>query len=109
MPPASRRLLCLCTVFALAVTGRASAQSVPGPPGPGEWWKSDAVKKELGLTHEQSLRIDVVFQSVRAQLEPDYDRLDKLEARLSQLIAHDADEATVMKQVDTVETLRASL
>ena len=80
-PPAYRRLL--CAIFALAVTGAASAQSVPGPPGAGQWWKSDPVKKELGLTPDQSMRIDHVFQSVRSQLEQDYDLLDKLEARLS--------------------------
>jgi Spy/CpxP family protein refolding chaperone len=106
-PSALRRLL--CTVFALAVAGAVSAQSIPGPPGAGQWWKSEPVSKELGLTHDQSMRIDHVFQSVRSQLEQDYDLLDKLEAKLSQLIAIDADETTVMKQVDKVETLRASL
>ena len=53
-----QRLVCLA--FVLAAAASASAQTLPEPPGP--WWRSEPVKKELGLTNDQSMRIDHIWQ-----------------------------------------------
>ena len=66
-------------------------------------------QKELGLSAEQSARIDAVFQAAIPQLRPKKEELDKQEAELSQLIAADADEALVTRQVDKVEAIRRSM
>jgi len=104
-PTMCRRLLCV--VFVLAAAGTAAAQALPEPSGP--WWRSDSVKKELGLTNEQSMRIDHIWQSALPQLQQEKDRLDDLEARLSHLIETDADETVIVHQIDRVETLRGNM
>ena len=72
------------------------------------WWKSEPFKKELGLTAEQSARIDKIWQAARLELRQEWDELSKLEAKLSRLIQNDADEAILSRQVDRVETARAN-
>jgi len=105
-PTMCRRLLCV--VFLLTTTaGWASAQALPEPSGP--WWRSDSVKKELGLTNEQSMRIDHIWQSMLPQLQQEKSHLDDLEARLSHLIETDADETVVVHQIDRVEALRGDM
>jgi Spy/CpxP family protein refolding chaperone len=101
-----RRLLCL--IFALAAAGTA-AQTLPGPEASDEWWKSEPVRKELGLTRGQSMRIGRVFQAMQPKLLQERERLDQLEARLSHLITVNAGEAKVVRHVDLVETLRTSM
>jgi Spy/CpxP family protein refolding chaperone len=73
------------------------------------WWKSEAFQKEVGLSPEQCTRIDSVFQATLPRLRSGRDELDKQEAELSKLIEANADEATVARQVDRVEAIRASL
>jgi Spy/CpxP family protein refolding chaperone len=65
--------------------------------------------KELGLTADQSARIDKIFQATRPELRQEYDELDRLEAKLSRLIEGDTlDEAGLARQIDRVETARAN-
>ena len=73
------------------------------------WWKDDKVVKELGLTPDQSNKIDNIFRTTYPQLRQSNTDLDKQEAELSRLIAVSADEATVERQIDKVEAIRASL
>jgi Spy/CpxP family protein refolding chaperone len=77
------------------------------PPRPFAWWKSDPFKKELGLTAEQSARIDKIWETARPELRQEWDELSKLEGKLSRLIQVDADEAVLTRQIDRVETARA--
>jgi Spy/CpxP family protein refolding chaperone len=100
MPSVSRRLFLL--VLALSVSGWASAQPIA-------WWKTEPAMKELGITPEQSSRIDAIFQESITQLRQQKDELDRLEDKLSHLIQTNADEAQVTKQIDRVETTRAAL
>lgn len=73
------------------------------------WWKDDKFVRDLGLTPDQSARIDHVFQKTFPQLRQSSDELDRQEAELSRLIANNADEPSVERQIDKVEAVRASL
>src|SRR5439155_24295527 len=71
--------------------------------------KDDAFKKQLGLSIEQSARIDSIFQATLPQLRQGYDELDRREDKLSHLIEADADEARIVQEIDRVEAARGSL
>ena len=101
-PTWARRLLPV--VFGLALAAPVHGQSFGFP-----WWKDARFQKDLGLTTEQSARIDSVFQSTIAILRQKKVELDQQEAELSRLIAGNADEGVVTRQVDKVEAIRANL
>jgi Spy/CpxP family protein refolding chaperone len=73
------------------------------------WWKDAQFQKDLSLTSDQSARIENVFQSAITQLRQKKAELDQQEAELSRLIAANADETAVTKQVDRVESIRGTL
>jgi Spy/CpxP family protein refolding chaperone len=73
------------------------------------WWTDPKVVRELGLTPDQSARIDKVFRANFPQLRQQKEELDRQEEELSRLIAANADEATVTRQIDKVEAARAGL
>jgi Spy/CpxP family protein refolding chaperone len=107
----------LAAVILLTATASAFAQqpSNPAPPAtrllqpqPFAWWKSDQFKKELGLTADQSGRIDKIWETTRPELRQERDELSRLEEKLSRLIQNDADEAMLSRQIDRVETARAN-
>jgi Spy/CpxP family protein refolding chaperone len=95
---------CLAVVFLLALATSARAQSFGFP-----WWRDAQFQKDLSLSSEQSARIDNVFQSTISLLRQKREELDQQEAELSRLIAANADEAAVVRQVDKVEGIRAGL
>jgi Spy/CpxP family protein refolding chaperone len=94
----------LVIIFSLALTADGRAQSFGFP-----WWRDAQFQKDLSLSAEQSARIDSVFQSTISLLRQKKEELDQQEAELSRLIAGNADEGVVVRQVDRVESLRASL
>src|SRR5207249_8527691 len=94
----------LVIVFLLALAAEGRAQSFGFP-----WWRDAQFQRELSLTSDQSGRIDSVFQSTISLLRQKREELDQQEAELSRLIASNADEAVVVRQVDRVEGIRASL
>ena len=73
------------------------------------WWKDDKFVKDLGLTPDQSGRIDHVYRKTFPQLRQGSEDLDRQEAELSRLIANNAEEALVERQIDRVEAVRANL
>jgi Spy/CpxP family protein refolding chaperone len=95
------------TAALLLSAAPAMAQRPPEAPRPFAWWKSEPFKKELGLTADQSARIDKIWETTRPELRQEWDELSKLEAKLSKLIQNDADEAVLTRQIDRVETSRA--
>jgi len=95
------------TAAILLSAAPAFAQRPPEAPRPFAWWKSEPFKKELGLTADQSARIDKIWETTRVELRQEWDELSKLEAKLSKLIQNDADEAVLTRQIDRVETSRA--
>ena len=95
----------------LAAAGLAVALAAPvhGQSFGFPWWRDAQFQKDLSLTVDQSARIDAVFQSTVSILRQKKVELDQQEAELSRLIAANADEGVVVRQVDKVEGIRASL
>src|SRR3954463_5748102 len=76
---------------------------------PWKFWQGDT-KAQLGITNQQSADIEQIFQATMPKLEAAKDKIDKLEATLSQTIKDNtADLATVAQQVDRLEAARAEL
>ena len=76
---------------------------------PWKFWQGDS-KTELGITNQQSSEIELIFQANLPKLEAAKDKIDKLEATLSQTIKDNtADLGTVAQQVDRLEAARADL
>jgi len=76
---------------------------------PWKFWQGES-KTELGLTNQQASEIEQIFRSTLPGLEAAKDKIDKLEATLSQTIKDNtADLATVAQQVDRLEAARADL
>ena len=98
-----RRLLPVFMV--LALTGPVRAQSSP----PLAWWREPKFQKDLGLTADQSNRIDGVFQAALPHMRQRKAELDAQEAELSRLVEADADETFIGRQSDHVEVIRADL
>jgi Spy/CpxP family protein refolding chaperone len=98
-------VIAVATVSALgALPVVASDQAQPR-----SWWKSDEFKAALGLTADQSARIDSIFQTTLPELRQDMDELDRLENRLSRLIESDAEETEIARHIDRVEMARANV
>jgi Spy/CpxP family protein refolding chaperone len=94
----------LAAMVLLALAAPAHGQSFGFP-----WWKDAQFQRELSLTSDQSARIDGVFESTITLLRQKKVELDGQEAELSRLIAVNADEWAVTRQVDKVEGIRANL
>lgn len=101
--PLSRHLIRCVAALTLVVVcaGPAFAQR-------GKWWQDDRFRQELGLTDEQSTRLEAIFQKTQPHLRERMRALDQAEDQLEQLI-ETADDATVMQQVGVVEAQRAEL
>jgi Spy/CpxP family protein refolding chaperone len=94
----------LPAVFLLALAAPLHGQSFGFA-----WWKDPQFQHELGLSADQSARIDAIFQAAISQLRPKKQELDQQEDLLSQQIVAGADEALVSKQVDRVEAIRSHM
>lgn len=103
------RFLAAALLLTTAVPAFAQRPPAPafGQPQP-FWWKSEHFKKELGLTADQSSRIDKIWETTRPELRQEWDELSRLEDKLSRLIQNDADETVLSRQIDRVETARAN-
>jgi Spy/CpxP family protein refolding chaperone len=99
-------LLLMCATPVLAQIRTSPIVQPPAPPF--SWWKSEDSRRELGLTADQSARIDQIWQTTRPELRAEWDELERLESKLSMLIKKDADEASLARQIDRVETARAN-
>ena len=73
-----------------------------------KWWQSDTFIKGLGLTQEQSTKIEAIFQKTVPALRQQKDALDKAEADFNQTVEA-SDDAQVMAQVGVVEAARSEL
>jgi Spy/CpxP family protein refolding chaperone len=94
-------LWCCCTLLAAVL-------SVVPLSAQGKWWQSDRHRRELGLTPEQSRRLEEIFQTALPALKAHKQALDQAEGRFEQLVENGADR-DVMEQVNTVEGARAEL
>jgi Spy/CpxP family protein refolding chaperone len=96
-----RRLAALLGLVVLLLPAPAAAQRF-------KWWHAEHVQRELGLTREQSARLEEIFQSYLPTLRKQKDALDAAEAEFNRLMAKGDFNAT-QAQVDVVETARAAL
>src|SRR5436190_14330658 len=94
----------LPALLLLAAGPSVHAQSFGFP-----WWRDAQFQRELSLTTDQTARIESLFQATIAQLRAKKAELDQQEDELSRLIAANADEQQVVKQVDRVEAIRSHL
>jgi Spy/CpxP family protein refolding chaperone len=86
-----------------------AALSAPAASAQGfKWWQSDKFKRELGLTEDQSAKIEAIFQKTVPVLRQQKDVLDKTQADFNQMIEA-SDDAQVMAQVGVVEAARSEL
>ena len=73
-----------------------------------KWWMSDQYKKELGLTTDQSRRLEEVFQAALPTLRSQKKALDDAEQQFQQVMQR-GNYSSVMEQVDHLEAARANL
>jgi len=93
----------LAAAFAilLLLASAAGAQSF-------KWWMSDQYKRELGLTGDQSRRIEEVFQAALPMLRAQKKALDDADQQFKQVMQR-GNYSSVMEQVDHLEAARAQL
>lgn len=89
-------------LLALALAAPAHAQSFGFP-----WWQDAQFQRDLSLSADQVAKIDAIFRAAITQLRQKKQELDQQEDELSRMIAANADEALVTRQVEKVETIRA--
>jgi Spy/CpxP family protein refolding chaperone len=90
----------------LSAVAAAAQPQVPD----GKWWKRPRVARELGLTAEQSEKIEKVFVNARPHLIDLKGDLEKRQLDLQ--VAMDdksSDRADVEKKIDAVENARKQL
>lgn len=92
---------------ALALAVLISTSTHPAAQG-FKWWQSETYKKELGLTSEQTRRLEEIWQKAMPTLKEQKTALDQAEDKFEKLIER-ADDKEVMEQVNLVEAARADL
>jgi len=91
-----------------ALAGAALLLAIPGSAQGFKWWQSDNFRRGLGLSQDQSTRIEEIFQNTLPALRKQKGTLDKAEADFNQMI-ETSDDAQVMSQVTVVELARSEL
>ncbi len=74
---------------------------------PPKWWMDEPLRTELGITDQQSAAVEQLWQQTIPKLREARQRLDQLEAQLSEMILNAVDEAALVSQIDKVESTRA--
>jgi len=92
----------------VAATVAAALLSASPVSAQGKWWQSDTFTRGLGLTSDQSGKIESIFQRTLPALRQQKDALDKAEADFNQMVEA-SDDAQVMAQVGVVEAARSEL
>jgi Spy/CpxP family protein refolding chaperone len=91
----------LLGVASLVVAGQAVSAKR------GRWWRDSAIQRQLALSSEQVSRLDSIFNRDREARIELYKKLARRDAELRQTIEiGEADDATVMRLSDELETLR---
>jgi Spy/CpxP family protein refolding chaperone len=90
-------LLALVLSFALPASAQGS-----------KWWQDEGYKRELGLTAEQTTRLEEIFQTALPGLRRQKEALDRAEAEFDRLVERGNDNV-VMEQMVVVESARSEL
>ena len=104
----SKNLILTAGVRLVATLVLLTLSAVPAVAQRGKWWQDDQFRKELGLTDEQSARLESIFQKTQPTLRERMRALDQAEDQLEQFI-ETGDDATVMQHVGVVEAARGEL
>jgi len=98
----------LLVTFAYAVLFSVMTSSASGQ---SRWWNDERSKRELGLTVEQSQRIEQIYQATLPKLRTAKKELDRQEAYFSELMKRrDAPaEGDVTAAVERLEAARSDL
>jgi Spy/CpxP family protein refolding chaperone len=103
--PTSGRFLALPGVLlCFLVLGLASPAAGQGF----KWWQDEGYKRELGLTAEQSTRLEEIFQNSSQSLRQHKEALDREQAEFDRIVER-GDDTTIMEQVNAVELARGEL
>jgi Spy/CpxP family protein refolding chaperone len=73
------------------------------------WWHRDDFQKEVGVTNEQIVRMDHIWEEALPHWTEEANQLDEREARLSRLIQMNAEDDRIASQIDRVEAARSLL
>ena len=73
-----------------------------------KWWMSDQYKRELGLTADQSRRLEEIFQAALPSLRTQKKALDDADKQFQDVMQR-GNYSSVMEQVDRLEASRAAL
>ena len=74
----------------------------------GKWWQDERFRHDLGLTADQSTRLEEIFQKTQPTLRQKMQDLDHAEDQFDHLVEK-GDDASVMQFMETVEQARAEL
>jgi Spy/CpxP family protein refolding chaperone len=74
----------------------------------GKWWQDDRFRRELGLTADQSTRLEEIFQKHQPQLRQRMQALDQAQKEFDRLV-ETGDDDSVLEYVSVVEAARAEL
>ena len=75
-----------------------------------DWWKDDAVKKEIGLRPDQSNRIDSFYSSRMKQMDPVVQEYQKEQAILDKMVSDRiVDDSTLTVEITKWYALRAEV
>jgi hypothetical protein len=95
------RRLAAAFAILLLLAGPSAAQGF-------KWWMSDQYKRELGLTSDQSRRLEEIFQAALPTLREQKKTLDDAEKQFQQAMQRE-NYSSVMEKVDHLEAARAAL
>jgi Spy/CpxP family protein refolding chaperone len=102
-----RKISIWCAALAILIAG-VFLSTIPASAQGFKWWQSDSFTRELGLTADQSTKIEAIFQRTLPVLRTLKGSLDKAEADFNQMVEA-SDDAQVMAQVGVVEAARSEL
>jgi Spy/CpxP family protein refolding chaperone len=101
------RALLALTLLLLVLPTRSPAAQDNSHRGT-KWWKDSPFRQELGLTDDQSAKIESIFQSALPRLRELYDTSHREEAELTKVIDANAAEGLVSAQIDKTEEARCA-
>jgi len=99
------RFAALLLVSVALVATQVHANQSTNPP---KWWTSEPYKRELGLTPDQSRKLEDIFQAAAPTLRTQRKALEDAEAQFEKLVNQD-NEPVVIEQINRVVSARADL
>src|SRR5687768_487184 len=93
---------------AAAIVALLALSVAPAVAQRGKWWQDDRFRRDLGLTPEQSTRLEEIFQKTQPTLRQRMQALDQAEKEFDRLV-ETGDDASVLDHVEIMQAARAEL